>query len=62
MNKQIIVTGATGFVGSNLVKYMLIKGFKISIIIRKNSDLSNLKGILSFIWLVDFKLIKLNLH
>lgn len=45
MNKQIIVTGATGFVGSNLVKYMLIKGFKISIIIRKNSDLSNLKGI-----------------
>lgn len=46
MNK-IIVTGATGFVGSNLVRYMLKKNFKIAIIIRKNSDLSNLNGIIN---------------
>jgi nucleoside-diphosphate-sugar epimerase len=41
--KKIIITGATGFVGSNLAKFYLDKKeFKIYLIVRDNSDLSNI--------------------
>lgn len=43
--KNIVVTGATGFVGSNLVRFLLNKDFKIYVIIRADSDLSNLTDI-----------------
>ena len=43
--KKIVVTGATGFVGSNLVRFLLQKDFKIYVILRKDSDLSNLTDI-----------------
>ena len=46
MNK-VVVTGATGFVGSNLVKYLLKKEFKIAIIVREDSNLSNLDEVIS---------------
>jgi nucleoside-diphosphate-sugar epimerase len=45
--KNIIITGATGFVGSNLVRFLLKKNFKIFIIIRFDSDLVNLLDIKS---------------
>lgn len=45
MMQNIIITGATGFVGSNLVKFLLKKDFKIYVILRQDSDLANLTDI-----------------
>jgi nucleoside-diphosphate-sugar epimerase len=45
MMKNIVVTGATGFVGSNLVRFLLKKNFKIYVILRTDSDLANLTDI-----------------
>ncbi|MBK8956112.1 MAG: NAD(P)-dependent oxidoreductase [Saprospiraceae bacterium] len=42
--KSLLITGATGFVGSHLVDKALEKGFDVHITIRKNSDLSTLQG------------------
>lgn len=44
--KNIVVTGATGFVGSNLVRFLLKKNFKIYVILRTDSDLANLTDII----------------
>lgn len=46
MNKQLIavVTGASGFVGSHLVDFLLEKNYKIRCIIRKTSNLRWLDG------------------
>lgn len=43
MSNNITVTGVTGFVGSNLVKYLFKKGLSISVIVRESSDLSGLE-------------------
>lgn len=43
--KNIVVTGSTGFVGSNLVRFLLKKNFKIYVILRTDSDLSNISDI-----------------
>lgn len=39
---NIFITGATGFIGSNLCKHLLKKGYNVHIGLRKESDLSNL--------------------
>jgi nucleoside-diphosphate-sugar epimerase len=39
-NKTIIVTGATGFIGSNLTLSLIDKGFDVHILSRQESDLS----------------------
>ena len=44
MNNYII-TGATGFIGSNLVRVLLKNNSKITIITRKNSDYSKILDI-----------------
>jgi dihydroflavonol-4-reductase len=44
-NKQIaVVTGASGFVGSHLVDYLLSKNFEVRCIVRKSSNLRWLEG------------------
>lgn len=45
MMKSIVVTGATGFVGSNLVRFLLKKNFKIYVILRTDSDIANLTDV-----------------
>lgn len=45
MNESILITGATGYIGSNLARYCLDLGATVSIIIRENSSLDYLEDI-----------------
>lgn len=45
-NKKILITGATGFIGANLVRYFLKKQARVNIIIRKASDEWRIKDII----------------
>lgn len=45
MNKNCVVTGATGFVGSNLCHKLINENWNVSIVCRKNSKLDNLEDI-----------------
>ncbi|MFH1836461.1 MAG: SDR family NAD(P)-dependent oxidoreductase [Methanobacteriota archaeon] len=45
--KRVLVTGATGFIGSHLIKRLVQQGFKVGIIKRQNSDIWRIKDILS---------------
>ena len=44
--KNVFITGATGFIGSNLSRFLLKKGYRVNILLRKKSDTSNLDDIL----------------
>ena len=46
MVKKILITGANGFLGSAITKHGIKKGYKVSILVRKNSNLTNLKPLL----------------
>ena len=43
--KNILVTGANGFIGSNLVKRLISERYKVRSLVRKTSDLSFLNGL-----------------
>lgn len=43
--KKVLITGANGFLGSNLCKKLISRGFDVSVLVRKNSDLSDLEGL-----------------
>lgn len=45
MNKKIILTGITGFVGSNLARFLLEKNYDIYAIVREQSDISILDDV-----------------
>lgn len=45
MNDRVFITGATGFVGANLVRLLLEQGCSIRALVRPQSDLSNLAGL-----------------
>ena len=45
MKKPILITGAAGFIGSNLTRYLVKKGIKVNIIIKKSSNVWRLKDI-----------------
>ena len=45
MKKRVVVTGATGFVGSHLVNALLEKGYEVFVICRLESDFSSIKKI-----------------
>lgn len=53
MNKAII-TGATGFVGSNLCKYLIENDWEVSIISRPSSDYSNIGSVLNNIDVFEY--------
>jgi len=52
VNKKILVTGGTGFIGSRLVHKLAATADDIHVLVRKNSDLVSLKDILDRITLV----------
>lgn len=53
MSKKILMTGITGFLGSNLAKALLNKGYDIIALKRKSSSLHSIESILSKISLYD---------
>ncbi len=46
-----LVTGGTGFIGSNLIKRLVAQGWKVHIIVRPTSDLFQLKEIIDLIYI-----------
>lgn len=52
VNKKILVTGATGFIGSVLVKKLALTPDEIYILVRKSSDLTSLSDVLDKVRLV----------
>ena len=45
MKHPILITGAAGFIGSNLARYFVNKNIKVNIIVKKSSNLWRLKDI-----------------
>ena len=45
--KKIIITGANGFIGSNLARQFLKNGYDVHIIVRRSSDLWRIEEIMS---------------
>ena len=48
-NQRVLITGSTGFIGSHLARRLVSDGWNVHIIIRKNSNLKQIKDILSSI-------------
>jgi len=42
---QVFVTGGTGFVGANLIRLLLQKGYAVKALVRDGSNLDNLQGL-----------------
>ncbi len=45
MSKKVFITGINGFIGSNVAKKFLEKGYEVEGLIRKNSDVSFIKNL-----------------
>ena len=55
MNKNILVTGGGGYIGSTLVRHLLVKGYNVTVI--DNCSMGN-EGILCFLGYPSYKFIK----
>lgn len=53
--KKAIVTGATGFIGSNLCKYLIKNNYEVSIVSRPTSNYENLDSILNKVKVFEFE-------
>lgn len=49
IDKEVLVTGATGFIGSHLTRRLLNEGAKVHILIREDSNISRLEDIAGLI-------------
>ena len=56
-NRKILVTGATGFIGTNIARRLLVEGSNVSIFVRRESDKWRIKDILRDVrvYTVDLK-------
>lgn len=45
MKAKVFVTGATGFIGANLVRLLLKENYQVKALVRKNADLTNVKNL-----------------
>ncbi len=45
MKEKVLITGANGFIGSNLCRYLLAKGYDVYGLVRRTSDLHFLEGL-----------------
>jgi nucleoside-diphosphate-sugar epimerase len=52
--KSVIVTGASGFVGSHLTKKLVEEGYDVNLIIRKGSNLELIKEVLSKVTIFEY--------
>lgn len=59
--KKVLVTGATGMLGSHLTYELVNKGYTVSAVKRKNSDINNTLKILSF-YSKDYKTLFENIN
>ena len=44
MSEKILVTGADGFIGSHLVESLVVKGFKVKVLVYYNSHNIDVKS------------------
>jgi nucleoside-diphosphate-sugar epimerase len=58
MEPKVIVTGANGFVGSNLVRALLAKNYDVTCLVRKTSNLESLRTLPVRFVFGDFKSIR----
>lgn len=54
MNRKCIVTGATGYIGSHVVKHFLSHGWSVSVVMRPTSDTKWIKDVINEIHLFRF--------
>ena len=54
-SKKILLTGITGFLGSNLASALVEKGYKVIALKRKSSSLKRIKSIINKIDLYDIE-------
>ena len=52
---RVLITGATGFIGSNVAKKLIEAGFEVNALIRKSSNRLNIKGLPLKIFYGDLK-------
>lgn len=52
--KRTIITGATGFVGSNLCKYLTENDWEVSIIVRPSSDYKNINNLIDKVEIFEY--------
>jgi nucleoside-diphosphate-sugar epimerase len=54
MSKHIVITGATGFIGASIAREFLDAGDSVSVLTRRNSNLSKLSALKSDIQFVEY--------
>ncbi len=56
--KKILITGATGFIGANLVRRLIKENYQVHILKRKDSDIWRIKDIISKLYTHDVDLME----